>query len=155
MNKRLGAIILAAGQGKRMRLDSKNKVTLRLGEKTIILHIVHFIQSLGIQKIVVVVGHHKQSVVEALSHENIIFAEQKEQLGTGDALIHGLEKLPENITDILVTYGDDAILYSKENFSIINSLLKVHEDKRNSITLLTIKQDNPSGLGRVIRDSSG
>jgi len=155
MNKNLGAIILAAGKGKRMQLDSHNKVTLRFGEKTIILHIVHFLKDLDISNIVVVVGHHRQSVEDALLGEDIIFAEQKEQLGTGDALSFGLKELPTEITDVLVTYGDDIFLHSKKNVPTINSLLKLHKDKGNAITFLTVEFDNPIGLGRIVRGSDG
>jgi bifunctional UDP-N-acetylglucosamine pyrophosphorylase/glucosamine-1-phosphate N-acetyltransferase len=155
MNKKLGAIILAAGKGKRMQLDSSNKVTLSLGKKAIIVHVVHFLKNLGISSIVVVVGYHKQSVIDALTGEGVVFAEQKEQLGTGDALYYGLEKLPKNIADVLVTYGDDAVLYSEKNSSTIYSLLKLHKDKKNVITFLTIEQENSIDLGRVVRDDNG
>src|SRR6185437_12871082 len=100
-----------AGQGKRMQIGEVNKVTLHLNNKPIISHIVHFMKQMAIKTIVVVVGHAKESVMEALEKEHITFAEQKERLGTGHALYVGVESLPEQVTDVLVVYGDDAVFY--------------------------------------------
>ena len=155
MSKKIAAIILAAGKGKRMQLENTNKVTVPLGEKSIILHIVHFIKSLEISTIVTVVGHAKESVIDILKNENIIFAEQKELLGTGNAVLTAIEKLPADITDVFVVYGDDAVLYSEKNREKIKELFEIHKQNSDSITLLTIEQDNPMGLGRIVRDENG
>lgn len=153
--KTIAAIILAAGKGKRMQLDSVNKVTLPLAEKPMISHIVDFIKELSIQTIAVVVGYHKQTVIESLKGEDILFVEQKEQLGTGHAVLCAIKELPENITDVLVVYGDDAVLYAKENLSVIKKLFDVHATTKDTMTFLTIDQKNPFGLGRIIRDEQG
>ncbi|HEX8931666.1 MAG TPA: sugar phosphate nucleotidyltransferase, partial [Patescibacteria group bacterium] len=154
MNKQLGTVILAAGKGKRMQLTEANKVTLFLADKPIIKHIVDFMHGLFIKVIIVVVGHHKESVIKSLQDESLIFVEQKEQLGTGDALKHAVAVLPKEITDILVVYGDDALLYSKDNERIIQKLIATQIKENNAITFLTIEQDNPQGLGRIIRDKN-
>src|SRR5882672_6548082 len=78
--RKLGAIILAAGQGKRMNVDGVNKVTLQLNNKPIITHIVHFMRQIFIETIVVVVGHAKESVIESLTEEHVLFAEQTQRL---------------------------------------------------------------------------
>src|SRR5579872_4922308 len=109
--KELGAVILAAGRGKRMNSADKNKVSIPLGSKPMITHIVHFMKSLDIKSIVVVIGWAKETVIEALKDEKVIFSEQQEQLGTGHALLTSLSDLPENISDVLVVYGDDVVLY--------------------------------------------
>lgn len=154
-NKKLGAIILAAGRGKRMQMDSVNKVTLQIAKKPIINHIVDFIKSLKIETIVVVVHYFKESVINSLKGKNIIYTEQKEVLGSAHAVMTALTDLPKDITDVVVVYGDEAILYSNKNKSIIGKLLDLHKSKNNAITLLTITINNPFGLGRVVRNSSG
>ncbi len=147
----LGAIILAAGKGKRMGVKGINKVTLDLAKKPIILHIVHFMESIGIKQIVAVVGHAKESVMSVLQNENVIFAEQKELLGTGHAAQAALSSLPESITDVIVVYGDDAVVYREEHRSIIQELFQKHLASGAAFTFLTIEQDDPTGLGRIVR----
>lgn len=151
--KNIAAIILAAGKGKRMQMDNGNKVTAHLAKKPLIQHTVDFIRKVDIQTILVVVGHHKESVMQSLHGNDIIFVEQKEQLGTGDALLCALKELPEHITDVFVVYGDDAVLYSAKNVAIIKQLFDLHIKKNNAITFLTLEQKQPFGLGRIIRDS--
>lgn len=154
-NRNLASIILAAGQGKRMGLKEVNKVTMPLHGKPIILHIVHFMQKLKIKNVIIVVGHAKESVQHAVKGESVIFAVQKEQLGTGDALASALGKLPFGTTDIIVVYGDDAVLYADNQLKIIKELIKHHLETECAISLLTIEQPNPAGLGRIVRDDKG
>ena len=147
-----GAIILAAGKGKRMNLEKGNKVTLALGDKPIILHIVHFMKKMGISTIVTVVGHEKESVQDILKDERSLFAEQTEQLGTGHATQIALDVLPENITDVLVVYGDDGVLYNDRQSHFVTELFEKHRASGSVLTFLTIEQTDPKGLGRIIRD---
>lgn len=151
----VAAIILAAGKGKRMEMENANKVTVHLGKRPIISHIVDFMKAVSIKTILMVVGFHKESVMESLKDEEILFVEQKEQLGTGDAVACAVKELPEDITDVLVAYGDDAVLYTKKNTDVVEKLLDTHKNDRNAVTFLTIEQDNPFGLGRILRDDSG
>jgi UDP-N-acetylglucosamine diphosphorylase/glucosamine-1-phosphate N-acetyltransferase len=153
--KNIAAIILAAGKGKRMEMENANKVTAHVGERPIISHIVDFMKAISIKKILMVVGYHKESVMESLKDEEIIFVEQKEQLGTGDAVYCAVKELPEDISDVLVAYGDDAVLYTKNNLTIVEKLLEAHRNDSNAVTFLTIEQENPFGLGRIVRDQSG
>jgi bifunctional UDP-N-acetylglucosamine pyrophosphorylase / glucosamine-1-phosphate N-acetyltransferase len=154
-DRKLGAVVLAAGQGKRMQLADSNKVTLPLANKPIILHIVHFMKKLAIETIVIVVGFAKDSVMEVLSGEKVIFAEQKERLGTGHAVERALEVLPHDITDVLVVYGDDAVFYIDNHLPIIDNLFTKHFSSGTGCSLLTITLDDPKGMGRIIRDSDG
>jgi len=155
IHKEIGAIILAAGKGKRMKLAEANKVTLQLARKPIVQHITDFMHKIGIQTIVVVVGHAKESVMDALKDQNVLFAEQKEQLGTGHAAQAALDVLPEQVTDVCIVYGDDAVLYTKENENIISELFTTHLRSDAAFTFLTIEQDDPTGLGRIVRDGEG
>lgn len=155
-NRTLGAIILAAGRGKRMNaVSDTNKVALALVNKPIILHIVHFMRDVLIQTVVVVVGHAKESVMEVLKDEQILFAEQTEQLGTGHAVQVALSSLPAVVTDVFVVYGDDALFYTNQNLPIMKRLFNEHLASSNAFTFLTIELDDPTGLGRIVRNQDG
>lgn len=153
--RKLGAIILAAGQGKRMQVDGINKVTLQLDNKPIIAHIVHFMKRMAVAAIVVVIGHAKESVIQILEKEHVLFAEQTERLGTGHALQVGVSVLPKDITDVLVVYGDDAVFYNDKHIPVMEELFREQLSSDAAFTFLTIEQDNPAGLGRIVRDKKG
>lgn len=155
MERKIGAIILAAGKGKRMQLATQNKVTLLLGEKPIISHIVSFLKKLHLSSIIVVVGHAKESVIKALQDQDVLFTEQNEQLGTADALRVALDVLPDAVTDVLVVYGDDGLLYSDRQKHIVQKLLDEHRTENCAGSFLTIEQENSQDLGRVLRDGHG
>lgn len=150
----LAAIILAAGKGKRMQnAENVNKTTSLLGGKPMIQHIVDFMQKINVQQIVVVVGYAKESIKDVLKHYTITYAEQEEQLGTGHAVKVALTTLHPLITDVIVVYGDDAVLYSANNTGIISELINSHYREQTAVTFLTIEQTNPFGLGRIVRDA--
>jgi len=151
-NKKLGAIILAAGRGSRMKSKSINKVTLHLANKPLILHSIHLLEKMNFKEIVVVVGFAKDSVKKVLSDSKIVFAEQKKRLGTGHAVKSAIKEINSDITDVLVIYGDDSHFYKKET---ISSLTNAHLSANASVTFLTISTRNPFGLGRIVRDNSG
>lgn len=147
--KKLGAIILAAGKGKRMQASEKNKVVYHLANKPMIVHTVELLEQIHTEAIVVVVGFAKESVVEALSEKHVIFTHQEERLGTGDAALCGLKALPEKITDTFIFYGDDSAFYTPQ---ILKKLLQAHTQANAEMTFLTIEVENPTGLGRIVRD---
>lgn len=153
--RELGAIILAAGRGKRMNSKNINKVALMLDNKPIITHIVQFMKRLGIAIIVVVVGHAKESVYEAIHPEKVIYADQAEQLGTGHAVHVALEKLPKNVTDVFVVYGDDAVFYNEKNKPFMKKLFDTQLSSGSVLSFLTIEINEPAGLGRIVRDKKG
>ncbi len=152
MREHIGAIIMAAGKGKRMKAKDINKVAVSLADKPMILHSILLLESLQLQNIVVVVGFAKESVMKALSGTSVLFAEQRKRLGTAHAVFCGLKKLPPSITDVLVLGGDDSAFYSKE---ILNKLIDTHFNSSAAVTFLTIEKDDPTGLGRVVRDLGG
>lgn len=147
----IGAIILAAGRGSRMKSTDVNKVTLTLGEKPMVRHAVERLESLNFASIVVVVGFAKESVIQSLEGTKATFADQSEPLGTGHAVVSALSKIPTSIEHVLVMNGDDSAFYSKE---VLEKLISAHLKNNADITLLTIEKDNPFGLGRIIRDSN-
>lgn len=157
MNNRehhLAAIILAAGKGKRMQnAENVNKTTSFLGGKPMIQYIVDFMQKINVEQIVVVVGYAKESVKDVLKHYAITYAEQVEQLGTGHAVQVAIKELSPEITDVIVVYGDDAVLYNANNTGIISEMITSHYREQTAVTFLTIEQPNPFGLGRIVRDA--
>lgn len=150
MNK-TGAIILAAGKGKRINAKTSNKVTFMLGDKPMILHTAYLLKQLKIKPIVVVIGFAKESV-KNLFNGDVLFAEQKKRLGTSHGVGVGIMQIPEGIESVLVLNGDDSAFYTKD---ILKKLLYEHYKNKNALTLLTINVTGPEGLGRIIRDIKG
>lgn len=147
----IGAIVLAAGKGSRMKSKNANKVTLQIGTKPLILHIIERLEAVHASPIVVVVGFAKESVEEALNAKDVIFAQQKKRLGTGHAAIKGLEALPAGVENVYIVYGDE-FSYPKEK---TEELISTHFKTDAALTFLTIEVDNPFGLGRIVRDENG
>jgi bifunctional N-acetylglucosamine-1-phosphate-uridyltransferase/glucosamine-1-phosphate-acetyltransferase GlmU-like protein len=145
---KVGAVILAAGKGTRMKAKGKNKVTYKLGDKPMIVHAVKMLEKMQLSPIIIVVGYAKESV-QKLFENNIIFAEQKKRLGTAHAALKAIEVLPKDTSHIFILNGDDSAFYTKD---ILIKLLKEHVKNKNAITFLTIHVKNPFGLGRVIRE---
>ncbi len=155
-HRKIAAVILAAGEGKRMHSQhGVNKVTSNLAGKPMIVHIVEFMNRIAIDQIIVVVGHARDSVEKSLQSYDVTYAEQVERLGTGDALRVALSSLRSDITDVVVVYGDDAVLYTDSNKVMFSDLITSHIQNHTSVTFLTIEQDNPFGLGRILRNVEG
>jgi len=150
-HKNLGAIVLAAGKGKRMNSKRINKVALHLADKPMILHTISLLREIEVDFLVVVVGFAKQSVMKLLDG-GIIYAEQKKRLGTAHAVTCALKKMPTAVRDVLVLNGDDSAFYDRKT---IKNLVRAHFISNASFTLLTIKKQDPFGLGRIIRDKNG
>lgn len=150
--RRLGAIILAAGESTRFNSQNLNKVVFPIGGKPIIVYGVTLLKKLGVRPIIVVVGFAKESVVKALKNMPVIFAHQRERSGTAHAVLCAFSKLPKNTRDVLVLQGDDCAFYKEKT---IRDLIKLHRASSVGLTFLTIELENPYGLGRVVRDKRG
>ncbi len=151
-NKKLGAIILAAGKGTRMKSGKTNKVALHLADKPLILHAIHLLEKMKFGQIVVVVGFAKDSVKNVLKGTSVVFAEQPRRLGTAHAVKCALPGLSQSISDVLVIQGDDSHFYKEDT---IAKLVDAHSKSNASVTFLTIKAVVPFGLGRIVRNKSG
>ena len=147
----LWAVVLAAGRGSRMNATSKNKVAYEVQGIPMITRTISVLKNAGIENIIVVVGFAKESVL-ALLGKDIHTAEQKEQLGTGDAVRAALSTIPENAHHVLVLNGDDSFLFSTDLFE---ELCQLHMQNDNAITFLSLDMPDPTGLGRVVRDEQG
>lgn len=146
----IGGIVLAAGKGTRMRATTLNKVVLPVANKPLITLVIERLEQVHISPIVVVVGFAKKSVMDVLGNR-VIFAEQKKRLGTGHAAWKGLQKMPLEIQHMLLTYGDE-FSYPKEK---TQELIDRHFSTGAALTFLTIEVENPTGLGRIVRDAQG
>lgn len=148
--RNLTGIILAAGKGTRMNSTDKNKVALEVKGEPMLARTIRILRSAGVSNIVVVVGFAKNSVLPLLD-DKVIVAEQKEQLGTGHAVMSALPFVPEGTENILIVYGDDSFLHTPQTFQ---SLYQTHTANNAKISFITMYMDNPTGFGRILRDEN-
>jgi bifunctional UDP-N-acetylglucosamine pyrophosphorylase / glucosamine-1-phosphate N-acetyltransferase len=152
---KLSAVVLAAGEGTRMRSD-RPKPLHRLCGRPMVLHVLHALAELDVDRAVVVVGHGAARVVKAVVDQapaglQVEFVEQKVQRGTGDAVLVALTALPDDgdfESDMLVLPGDTPLIRPPT----LAALVRWHRESDAAATVLTAVVDNPQGYGRVARD---
>lgn len=154
----LSAIVLAAGEGTRMKSTRPKPLHVLCG-RAMVLHILDALAELPLDRAVVVVGHGAERVTKALSEQAapdlpIEFVEQAVQRGTGDAVAVALTAFPDDLTDpdaedgdLLVVPGDTPLLRPQT----LAALVKAHRQSDAAATLLTAVLDDPTGYGRVVR----
>ena len=145
----LAAVILAAGQGTRMKSDVP-KVLHPLVGRPLIAYAVETAQMTTGNTPVLVVGHGAEAVRETVGN-GAVFVEQAEQRGTGHAVLQAREVLQGQADLVLVTYADMPLLTVKT----LRQLVQRQQENPGPITMLTRVDENPRGFGRVIRDESG
>jgi len=142
---KLAVVILAAGQGKRMKSDLP-KVLQPLAGVPLLGHVVSRARALNPSSMHVVYGHGGNAVREMLVKENLQWALQAEQLGTGHAVMQAMP----NVTDdelVLVLYGDVPLIRAETLRQLIDAA------GPKAMSLLTVMLDNPAGYGRIVRKS--
>lgn len=142
----LDIVILAAGQGTRMR-SSLPKVLHPVAGKPMLGHVIDTARQLSPQGIHVVIGHGADEVRERLAVDDLNFVLQSEQLGTGHAVAQALPAL--SAERVLILYGDVPLI---EVETLRRLLEKVGPEQ---IALLTVDLNDPTGYGRIIRDEKG
>lgn len=145
------AIVLAAGRGTRMKAKNKNKVAFKMGGKPIVSYAVENLKKAGVAQIIAVVGFQADSVKNALG-SGITYVTQNEPLGTGHAIKTAVPAIKVDIDTVLSVYGDDSAFYPVELYR--EMVQKLHESDCD-ILFLTIHKDDPTGLGRIVRDKQG
>ncbi|MBT4538816.1 NTP transferase domain-containing protein [Candidatus Woesearchaeota archaeon] len=141
------ALILAAGKGTRFS-DEKSKVLHEVNGISLVKHVINLVDSVGIQKKVVVIGHQGEAVQKHLQDSpNILFAWQHEQKGTGHAVMMA-ETFLSFDQDVLILYGDVPALKEET----IRKLLNEHQTSKNQVTILSANLDNPKWYGRIVRE---
>jgi bifunctional UDP-N-acetylglucosamine pyrophosphorylase/glucosamine-1-phosphate N-acetyltransferase len=153
--RQLSAVVLAAGEGTRMR-SSRPKPLHRLCGRPMVLHVLDALAELSVTRVVVVVGHRAEWVTKTLVEHappgmSIEFVEQVEQRGTGDAMSVALTGLPDDEGDddgdVVVLPGDTPLLRPAS----LAALVQHHRASDAAATLLTALLDEPYGYGRVVR----
>ncbi|MEZ5604110.1 MAG: bifunctional UDP-N-acetylglucosamine diphosphorylase/glucosamine-1-phosphate N-acetyltransferase GlmU [Burkholderiaceae bacterium] len=140
----MNVVILAAGMGKRMRSDLP-KVLHPLAGRPLLAHVVDCARSLGPGRIVVVYGHGGETVVRAVKGDDLRWALQEPQLGTGHAVMQALPHLDPAVPT-LVLYGDVPLTTHETLARLVGA---AGADK---LGLLTVELADPSGYGRIVRD---
>lgn len=155
-NQPRAVVVLAAGAGTRMK-STKQKTLHEIGGRSLLSHSLHAAAAIHPAHVVAVVGHQRDQVspaVDAVAEEmriQILQAVQEEQNGTGHAVQIGLTAIPEFTGTVVVTNGDVPLLTPET----IEGLIDKHEREEAAVTVLSLEFDNPTGYGRIIRDSAG
>jgi bifunctional UDP-N-acetylglucosamine pyrophosphorylase/glucosamine-1-phosphate N-acetyltransferase len=140
----LDVVILAAGQGTRMR-SALPKVLHPVAGNSMLGHVIHSARQLSPDSIHVVIGHGGEQVRKQLASNDLNFVVQDKQLGTGHAVAQALPVL--NAETVLILYGDVPLI----KVETLNRLLTLVNDQQ--LGLLTVTLDNPTGYGRIVRDN--
>ncbi len=149
---KLAAIVLAAGQGTRMK-SKLPKVLHPVAGKPMAQWALDAVRAVGVEQIALVVGHGGDQLRTSLTnHQSLItnlqFVEQVEQRGTGHAVLQARDALRGKSDAVLVTYGDMPLLKSET----LKKLVDLHAASRATITMLTLISDDPMSFGRIVRD---
>ena len=151
----VSAIVLAAGEGTRMRSRRPKPLHLICG-RAMVLHVIHALEQLRPQRTALVVGHGAEQVTKKVQElapawANVVFVEQPTPRGTGDAAAHGMSAFPGDDLDdestVVVLPGDTPLLRPET----LDELVASHVANGNAATLLTSVLDDPTGYGRVVR----
>jgi bifunctional UDP-N-acetylglucosamine pyrophosphorylase/glucosamine-1-phosphate N-acetyltransferase len=158
----VSAIVLAAGEGTRMR-SSRPKPLHMICGRSMVMHVIHALEQVKLDRTVVVVGHGADRVTQKVSEQapewaNVTFVEQAEQRGTGDAAMVGMSALPgDDLADdfdddstIVILPGDTPLLRPET----LDALVAAHHANGYAATAITSVLDDPTGYGRVVRAPS-
>src|SRR3954469_19542953 len=149
----IAAIVLAAGEGTRMRSQTP-KVLHTLCGRPMVAHVIDSLSALPLERVVVVVGHGAEAVTKTLPEHldgpvPVEFVEQRVQRGTGDAVSVALAAASFDADaedDVIVLAGDQPLLRAET----LADLATAHRNQDAAATVLTAQLDDPTGLGRVV-----
>lgn len=144
---KLGVVILAAGQGTRMK-SALPKVLHPLAGQPLLGHVIDAARGLGAARIAVVYGHGGDLVPKAFDQAGVDWVEQAKQLGTGHAVAQAMPSMTE-MDRVLVLYGDVPLT----SVTTLQALVQAGTD--SALALLTVVLENPSGYGRIVRNVEG
>lgn len=153
--EKIAAVILAAGKGKRMgSVDGLEipKVMFRVNNKPVVEYLINSIKGAGVEKIILVVGY-KREVVKDYFKDQVEYAIQEEQLGTGHAASMARSNLEDKTEAVIVCYGDMPLYKS----STIKNLIDYYQKEKPIIAMLTVDFVDPTfwAYGRIVRDEAG
>lgn len=143
----LNVVILAAGQGKRMK-SALPKVLHPIAGRSMLSHVIEAVAKLTPDNVCIVYGHGGEQVRTAFPQSSLLWAKQEPQLGTGHAVMQAIPQISgDGVT--LIVYGDVPLITAPTLSELVTSA------KTNHLAWLTEIVDNPAGLGRIVRDENG
>ena len=142
-------VVMAAGKGTRMK-SNKSKLVHKIYEKELVTRVIDLAEEIGSDEIIAVVGHQREHV-QAVIGNRAKYAIQEELLGTGHALMQAAPLLEGKKGKVVILYGDVPLIRKETLENLVNKSIKDKE----SATLLTAIYDNPTGYGRIMRDTVG
>lgn len=151
MPKSTAAVVMAAGKSTRM-VTEMPKVLHEICGRPMLAYVVDACRAAGISRIICVVGYRKEEVINAFGGEpDITFVEQKEQKGTGHAVMVCREALADFEGDVVIIAGDMPLV----RHETLSLLVNTHKSQTSAVTLATALLENPTSYGRIVRDSYG
>jgi bifunctional UDP-N-acetylglucosamine pyrophosphorylase/glucosamine-1-phosphate N-acetyltransferase len=144
----ISVAILAAGQGKRMKSDLP-KVLQPLAGRPLLKHVIDTAREVEADAVHVVYGHGGDQVRAALASEQVAWALQAEQLGTGHAVMQAMPAIPDDHL-VLILYGDVPMVEADTLRRLIAAA-----STGQAIGLLSVRMKDPTGYGRIVRDGAG
>ena len=151
MNNKLRIVVLAAGKGTRMNSDLP-KVLHKLNSKTLLDYVLDESELLNPLESILIVGFKKDQVISHTENRvDLKYVTQREQLGTGHAVLQTEELLKNEKGHILILYGDVPNIKA----STLQPIVDNHVMNNRDLTLITAEIDDPTGYGRIIRDENG
>ncbi|HMK37087.1 MAG TPA: bifunctional UDP-N-acetylglucosamine diphosphorylase/glucosamine-1-phosphate N-acetyltransferase GlmU [Desulfomonilaceae bacterium] len=144
------AIILAAGKGTRMK-SCLCKVLHPVAGRPMLSYVIDTVRACDLEKIVLVVGHQAQDVMNHYTGSGVEFAVQEPQLGTGHAVAAAREQLRSSSGDILILCGDIPLIRPET----LRDFMGFHRHNESALTVMTTNVENPCGYGRILRNEHG
>lgn len=150
LSKPATAIVLAAGQGTRMK-SSHPKVLHQILGRPMVAYLIDALKSMGVSDILVVVGYQAEKVMAALAEEGVRFALQEPQQGTGHAVQVAMPAVPTDAETVMVLCGDVPLIAGDS----IANLYGLHQKTGAAVTVQTVELPDGAHYGRVVRDNNG
>ncbi|WP_417622270.1 bifunctional UDP-N-acetylglucosamine diphosphorylase/glucosamine-1-phosphate N-acetyltransferase GlmU [Parasphingorhabdus sp.] len=147
----LAAIILAAGQGTRMKSE-RHKVLHPIAGKPMLHHLLDTVDSIGVERTVVVVGARREQIEASVEGRNVAIAVQEEQLGTGHAVAQAHDALKGFAGDVLILYGDVPMVSAD---TMRDMIFRLNNGSDPRAVVLGFRPDDAGAYGRIIADDQG
>jgi UDP-N-acetylglucosamine diphosphorylase/glucosamine-1-phosphate N-acetyltransferase len=149
---KISAVILAAGKGTRMGTTDRPKVMFEANGKPLVEYLVNSIKAAKVEDVTLVVGY-MQEMVRDYFKNSVKYVEQKEQLGTGHAVLMAKEPLQRESEAVITCYGDMPLFKTET----IRKLIETFESEKPTVAMLTVDFKDPEfwAFGRIVRDENG
>nr|WP_320011675.1 NTP transferase domain-containing protein [uncultured Desulfobulbus sp.] len=143
------AVVLAAGKGTRMK-SAVAKVLHPVFFRPMLHHVLDSVKTAGIDTCAVIIGHQRKAVEQILVPYAVDTVVQEEQLGTGHAVLCAEPSCADKDA-VLILCGDTPLIRAET----LEEMIKVHQQQKSTLTLMTTRVENPFGYGRILRDPDG